>query len=234
MRTSMLLISRDSLRHQTSSLFSLLMLFSGILAAADDPLLLTRSLLELHSADREFPIVENALRRRMIDELRWAKRDTRAYLTYGKRVDVLLVDLGDAETIEREVSKFLTQRFGSSSVLHSSRQPKIFTYLEQALLEPDGVSKMIGDQESQPNSTKAAALVVSIAARSTALPASVNHWALNLSKAAPAFSSQMEQVRRFWIENAARFKAEDYQAVRPPSSVSSVPQANAASVVSHK
>jgi hypothetical protein len=224
----MLLISRDSLRLQSASLVGFFALLCGMLSAADDQLLLTRSLLEVHSADREFPIVEEAMRRRMIEELRWAKGDARAYLTYGKRVDVLLVDLGDAETIEREVSKLLTQRFGSSSVLHSSRQPKIFARLEKVLMEPDGTSKLVGDQEIQPNSTRAAALVVSIAARSSALPASVNHWALNLSKTAPTFSTQMEQVRRFWSENAPQFKAEDYQAVRPPSSVSSVPQANAA------
>lgn len=191
---------------------------TGRSATLAESMPLTKSLLDFHSADRSFPQVAPQVAAKMVEELRWAQRDPEASVTFGARIVVLLLDLGDQATIDAEVSALLIGNTSTGGKLHASRNPKIIPALATVLLQQVTEKESnIGENRRVAPPMRAGALVMSLAARAPQFDPSVHAWANHMFRTSTNNAMALDEARQFWLENESFFSSGNYAAVRPPT-----------------
>lgn len=204
-------------------LIALVFLICALLAeGADDPLQLiplTNPWLKVRSRERGVPEVDENTRQLMIAELYAARESVPLSLTFGMRIDVLLLDLGDRPTIER----YLDSGFGHGGngvgvdVLFASRQPSIITALGPVLMIEESAEPTVnGEKMVVPRSFGASQLCLGLIKRCPEFAEPAKQWARELSGSAKPRVALRGEVRTFWQQNAALLAAKNFAAVRPP------------------
>jgi hypothetical protein len=195
---------------------------------------LIRELLARKPADRDVPAVSESTRVTMIGELLRAKTNDSVRLEFGaSRIGVLLMDLGDRETMTDYIGRLRRQKdgFADNAVLEElrlTRHPDLLPMLSTNLfLEEPAEARMDIDYQVWPVSVAAASVFCSVLARSSEFDPSIRRWMEAERSQRPGLHSQRELIRVFWRENSQHFIAKNYQAVRPPSGVSPVAQVKA-------
>lgn len=200
-------------------------LFGTVVCSAygeDDPfrfIPLTRPWLEVRSRERGVPQVDESTRLKMISELHLAAKDTPLTLTYGMRIDVLLVDLGDEPTIQRHLEAYAQsgRNGNSTSVLVASKQPGLVLALGPLLfIEESPEAVVSGETMTVPRSSGATILTLGLLQRCAEFPEPVKAWAGSLVSSAKPRAALRGETRVFWQQNQALLAAKNYGAVRIP------------------
>ncbi len=216
---------------------ALFIVWEALAAAPKEFTSLTHELLKQKPAERGMPAVSEAIRVSMIGELRRAKSDAAISLEFGAtRIAVLLMDLGDKDTMIEYVARLRREKDGFAhngmqTDLSLSRHPELLPILSTNLFLDEPVeARMDVDYQVWPASVAAASIFVSILSRSGEFDGSIKRWLESERAQKPDFHTQRELIRSFWKENAHYFASKNYAAARPPAPTATSPAPTAPSV----
>lgn len=139
------------------------------------------------------------------------------------RARILLVDIGDAETIDIILKEYRGEnswsRTNALAVMKGSSQPKIIAAIGDDLNREESVkTKVYDDVGMEPQSVEAMQTIKAIIFNSSAFSDDVRHWATELKRHGYVRKEeQRNSLRVWWAENKDLLKAERYGEVKPPS-----------------
>lgn len=181
---------------------------------------LTR-LLDVPLKDLSTSALTDGDRLQLIADLKRAKSDFTFREAHGARPDLLLIELGDRETIakyyEENFTTYGTKSLRALMFLSQMHQPLLIEKFSKALLTEEE-AKMIwitAERLYPAQSVAAADLIQSIVLRSPVFSEEAKRWASSIPD--KPLGAKREAVRRFWTANEARFRAERFGEVVPPA-----------------
>ena len=152
--------------------------------------------------------------------LRSEMRAKESLAAQKRQARLVLLDLGDEETIRDTVKKsredFIRTRQDMMDVLKESSQPRIIAELMKDVEREEDAQPRLYNAEffDYPISVRASEAVCRILQNSTDIDQAVKTWAGRLSIRRP--EELRDQVRRWWAANKGHMTNENFRVVKPP------------------